>query len=64
MSDVVERREFKLVESEDLFWDELREISGRLGWEISQTIKACFALGWEQLTKINKESTNDKTELE
>jgi len=51
MSDTTERIEFKLVESEELFWENLREISDRLGWETDQTLKACFALGWDQLTQ-------------
>ncbi|MBC8504253.1 MAG: hypothetical protein H8D34_05315 [Chloroflexi bacterium] len=68
MSDIVERKEFKLVESDELFWDNLREVSEQLGWESGQTLKACFALGWEQLSQRiiieQKENKNDEEQLE
>lgn len=64
MSDNIERSEFKLTEHDELFLDKLQEISERLGWEPRQTLKACFALGWDQLIKIEKEHIDDKTELE
>lgn len=64
MSEKTKSREYRLVESDDLIWDELRQISDRLGWELGQTLKACFALGWEQLAKNNKEIFDDKPELE
>ena len=68
MSDITERKEFKLVESDELFLIKLREVSERLGWEPRQTLKACFALGWDQLTHTlktkEKEHIDDKAELE
>ncbi len=68
MNDTAPRREFKLVESDEMFWDELRELSENLGWELSQTLKACFALGWELLSQrtntTKKESTNESEQLE
>jgi len=51
MSKPNERRMFKLVEGDDRFWIDLRELSEILGWELSQTIKACFVLGWELLSQ-------------
>lgn len=68
MSDIVEEREFKLVESNERFLDHLQEISNKLGLEPGQMLKACFAIGWDQLTKNlktkDKEHIDDKTELE
>lgn len=68
MSDFKVRRLYQLEESDEMFWDGLREVSERLGWEIGQTLKACIALGWEQLTLTlklkDKEHVDDKTELE
>jgi len=53
-----EPREFKLTEGDDRFWADLRALSESLGWELSQTLKACFALGWNQLTQNVK--SNDE----
>jgi len=68
MSDIEAKRIYQLEETDELFWDGLREVSERLGWEPGQTLKACFALGWDQLTQTlktkDKECINDKTELE
>jgi len=51
MNNATERREFRLIESDELFWDQLRDLSERLGWEPGQTLKACFALGWDLLSQ-------------
>jgi len=63
MNDTSKRREFKLVESDEVFWDELRDLSERLGWELGQTLKACFVFGWDLLSQRmiieKKESAND-----
>ena len=68
MSDIEARRIYQLEESDEIFWGDLREISERLGWEPGQTLKACFAIGWDQLTQTlntkDKEIIDDKTELE
>jgi len=64
MSDIEARKIYQLEESDEMFWDDLREVSERLGWEPGQTLKACFALGWDQLTKNKKEIVDDKAELE
>lgn len=68
MNNTAPRREFHLVESDEMFWDDLRDLSERLGWEISQTLKACFALGWDQLSQTlksnEKECKNDERDLE
>ncbi len=68
MSDTTERIEFKLVESDELFWENLREVSERLGWEPGQTLKACFAIGWDLLSQrvscMQKDINDDNKELE
>jgi len=68
MSDTTERIEFKLVESDEFFWENLREISDRLGWETDQTLKACFAIGWDLLSQrvncMQKDINDDDNELE
>jgi len=62
MNDRSKRREFKLVESDDVFWDDLREISERLDWELGQTLKTCFVFGWDRLANIVQETINDDSE--
>ena len=68
MNQAVHKREFKLIENDEMFWDELREVSERLGWELDQTLKTCFALGFDQLTQVmnctEKETNDDTKELE
>jgi len=52
MSDIeANRRIFQLVESDEFFWEQLRDLSESLGWEPGQTLKACFALGWDLLSQ-------------
>ncbi len=46
-----EPKEFKLTEGDDRFWVDLRALSESLEWELGQTLKACFALGWEHLSQ-------------
>jgi len=57
-----------LIENDEKFWVDLRNISERLGWELGQTLKTCFALGWDllsqRITPKEKERVNDKEELE
>jgi len=68
MSDIEARRVYKLVENDELFWDNLRDLSESLGWELGQTLKACFVLGWDLLSQrmfckqVN--INDDKKELE
>jgi len=68
MSDTAARRIYQLEESNELFWDDLKEVSERLGWELSQILKACFALGWDQLNQVvnctEKETKDGTKELE
>ncbi|MBC8503782.1 MAG: hypothetical protein ISR58_10275 [Anaerolineales bacterium] len=68
MSNIEARNIYQLEECDELFWDNLREVSERLGWEPGQTLKACFALGWDQLNQgmncTEKETNDDTKELE
>ena len=64
MSDITERREFKPIESDKQFLDHLQEVAEKLGLEPGQILKVCFAIGWDQLTKNDKESIDDKAKLE
>ncbi len=68
MSDIEARSIYQLEESDDTFWDTLQEISERLEWEPGQTLKACFALGWDLLSHrascMQKDINDDKEKLE
>ncbi len=68
MSDIVEERQFKPIKSDEQFLGHLQEVSNKLGLEPGQILKACFAIGWDQLTQNlktkDKEYIDDKTELE
>jgi len=68
MSDITERRQFKPIESDEQFFGHLQEVSKKLGLEPGQILKACFAIGWDQLTQTlntkDKEYIDDKAELE
>jgi hypothetical protein len=59
------RRVFKLVENDDPFWVDLRKISESLGWDLGQTLKYIFALGWELLSQrvnFTQKGTEDDEE--
>jgi len=64
MNDIEAKRIYKFLENDKLFLDKLKEVSEKSGWEPGHLLRACIALGWEQITKNEKESTDDKTELE
>jgi len=68
MSDIEARRIYQIEENDERFWENLREISEHLGWELHQTLKACFAIGWDRLSQTvkphRKESIDDKEELD
>ena len=68
MNDIAERRQYKPIESDEQFLGHLQEVSKKLGLEPGQILKACFAIGWDQLTQTlmtgEKEHIDDKTELE
>jgi len=68
MSDMVNKREIKFIENDEHFLEHLQEVSEKVGLEPGQILKACFAIGWDQLTKNlktnNKEHIDDKAELE
>ena len=68
MSEQNERKVFKLVVGDDRFWVDLRELSEILGWELGQTLKACFVLGWDLLSQranfSQEENENDHKKLE
>ncbi len=64
MSDITTRRELKLIENDEKFLDHLQEVSEKMGLEPGQILKACFAIGWDQLiqriTIEQKENINDE----
>jgi len=60
-----EKREFKMTEGDDRFWADLRALSESLGWELGQTLKACFVLGLELISQrvhFTQKGTEDDEE--